>query len=83
MGDWGANEQDLAQECCFAARARTSGNGDLGTRSAICIGANGRVGGTWKLSPLVVDALASLAAIAIERHQSFEKEEKGRLGKEG
>jgi two-component system, OmpR family, sensor histidine kinase KdpD len=35
------------------------------------------------LSPLVVDALASLAAIAIDRHQSFEKEEKADAARRG
>ena len=29
-----------------------------------------------KISPLVIDALASLAAIAIDRHQWFDKEER-------
>jgi len=36
-----------------------------------------------KLSPLVVDALASLAAIAIDRHQWFDKEERAENAKKG
>jgi two-component system sensor histidine kinase KdpD len=36
-----------------------------------------------RVSPLVVDALASLVAIAIDRHQSFEKEEKAEAARRG
>jgi two-component system sensor histidine kinase KdpD len=35
-----------------------------------------------KLSPLVVDALAALAAIAIDRHQSFESEDRAEAAKQ-
>jgi two-component system sensor histidine kinase KdpD len=36
-----------------------------------------------ELSPLVVDALASLAALVIDRHQSFEKEERAESASQG
>jgi two-component system sensor histidine kinase KdpD len=36
-----------------------------------------------EISPLVVDALASLAAIAIDRHLWFDKEERSETSKKG
>jgi two-component system sensor histidine kinase KdpD len=84
MGDWGEGEQDLAQECFL----RNAGRDDRATETAqrIVQDPSGSVGALvirGKLSPLVVDALASLAAIAIDRHQSFEKEEKAEIASKG
>ena len=84
MGDWGANEQDLAQEGCL--RGEGQDHRETETSERILQSASGPMGALvvrGKLSPLVVDALASLAAIAIERHQSFEKEEKADLARRG
>ncbi|MGA3049022.1 MAG: ATP-binding protein [Terracidiphilus sp.] len=84
MGDWGEREQDIAQECFL----RNTGQDDRATETAqrIVQDPSGSVGALvtrGKLSPLVVDALASLAAIAIDRHQSFEKEEKAEAASKG
>jgi two-component system sensor histidine kinase KdpD len=84
MGDWSAAEQNIAQECF----SRNAGRDDRATETAqrIVQDASGSVGALairGKLSPLVVDALASLTAIAIDRHQSFEKEEKAETASKG
>jgi len=83
-GDWGDDEQNLAQECF----QRNSGRDDRTTETAqrIMQDASGSVGAIvirGKVNPPVVDALASLAAIAIDRHQSFEKEEKAEVANKG
>jgi two-component system sensor histidine kinase KdpD len=84
MGEWDEGEQNLARECF----QRNAGWDDRTTETAhrILQDASGAVGALvirGKLSPLVVDALASLAAIAIDRHQSFEKEEKAESASKG
>jgi two-component system sensor histidine kinase KdpD len=84
MGDWSENEKDLAQECC--ARNTNQDDRDIGTLQRIVQDASGTLGALvvrGDLSPLIVDALASLAAIAFERHQSFEKEERADAAKRG
>jgi two-component system sensor histidine kinase KdpD len=77
MGDWGADEQDLAQECWH----RGTGMDDIrtGTSYRIVQDASESLGAMalrGELNPLVVDALASLSAIAFDRHRSFGKEER-------
>jgi two-component system sensor histidine kinase KdpD len=84
IGDWPADEQDLAQECWL----RDAGQDDRVTETAqrILQSGSGSVGALvvrGKLSPLVVDALASLSAIAINRHKSFEKEEEADAARRG
>ena len=83
-GEWDEGEEDLAKDCYLReaagddARARTSlrilvtGSGPVG---ALAVRGN--------LSPLVVDALAALAAVAIDRHQSFEKEDRAEAASRG
>jgi two-component system, OmpR family, sensor histidine kinase KdpD len=76
MGDWEADEQDLARECWL----RGAGMDDIQTETSYRIvqDASESLGGLalrGKLNPLVVDALASLSAIAFDRHRSFGKEE--------
>ena len=76
MGDWGADEQDLAQECWL----RGAGMDDIrtGTSYRIVQDASEALGAMalrGELNPLVADALASLTAIAFDRHRSFGKEE--------
>jgi two-component system sensor histidine kinase KdpD len=76
-GDWEESEQDLAQECYLAGTAED--DPQTGTCRRILLGGQGPVGALvvrGQMSPLVVDAQASLAAIAMDRHQSFEKEER-------
>lgn len=77
MGEWGSNEQDVARNCYLhgaphddqsaniSMRALHSGPGPVG---ALVVRGN--------ISSLVLDALAALAAIAIDRNQSFENEER-------
>lgn len=74
-GEWEEGEENLARECYLGESARDDPQTD--TRRRILLAGSGRVGALvvrGKMGPLVVDALASLAAIAIDRHQSFEKE---------
>ena len=84
LGEWGADEEDLAKECYM----HHSGNDDLQTQTLqrlLQTGAGtGPVGALvvrGPLNSLVVDALAALAAIAIDRHQSFEKEDRAEEAK--
>ena len=77
MGDWTTDEQDLARDCFLREAAKD--DLETGTSQRILEDGSGSLGALvvrGDLSPLVVDALASLSAIAIDRHQSFEKEEK-------
>jgi two-component system sensor histidine kinase KdpD len=89
MGEWGADEQDAARESFLAgalqADSRIDSRADTGQRilqAGLHAGlqtGRGPVGALvvrGKISPLVLDALAALAAIAIDRHQSFENEER-------
>jgi two-component system sensor histidine kinase KdpD len=76
-GEWDEGEEDLAKECYLREAAKD--DPETTTWRRILVAGSGPVGALamrGKLSPLVVDALAALAAIAIERHQSFEKEER-------
>jgi two-component system sensor histidine kinase KdpD len=84
VGDWGLGELNIAHDCF----QRNVGQDDAATETSqrILQAASTPLGALvvrGKLSPLVVDALASLAAIAIDRHQSFEKEEKADAAKRG
>jgi two-component system sensor histidine kinase KdpD len=84
MGDWGTDEQNLAQECW----QRNAGRDDpqTGTSERIVQDASGSLGALvvrGKLNPLVVNALASLTAIAFDRHRSFENEEQADEAKRG
>jgi len=77
MGDWDTGEEDLAKECFL----RDAAHDDSSTQTwqRVLRAGPGPVGALvvrGDLSPLVVDALASLAAIAIDRYQWFEKEER-------
>jgi two-component system sensor histidine kinase KdpD len=76
-GEWGEDEADIARECYLKEVSRDDPQTETWRR---ILGAGmGPVGALvirGKLSPLIVDALASLAAIAMDRHQSFEKEER-------
>jgi two-component system sensor histidine kinase KdpD len=77
MGDWEASEEDLAKECYL----RDASQDDVNTQTWQRILRDGPkpVGALvvrGKLSPIVVDALAALAVIAIDRHRWFDKEER-------
>jgi two-component system sensor histidine kinase KdpD len=76
IGDWGADEQNLAQECWLQNAGRDDPQSQTSYR--IVQDASGSLGALvirGKLNELVVNALASLTAIAFDRHRAFEKEE--------
>jgi two-component system sensor histidine kinase KdpD len=84
IGDWAADEQDLARECW--QRDAEQDDRETETSQRILRAQSGSVGALvvrGKLSPLVVDALGSLSAIAIDRHKSFEKEEEADAARRG
>ena len=84
LGAWGPREEDLAKECYM----RNAAQDDPQTETLERLLQNGTGSGSvgalvvrGKMNPLVVDALAALAAIAIVRHQSFEKEDRAEEAK--
>jgi two-component system sensor histidine kinase KdpD len=84
VGEWDEGEEDLAKQCYLLDGAED----DLqtGTSQRMLVAGPGAVGALVvrsKLSPLVVDALASLAAIAIDRHESFENEDRAETASKG
>jgi len=84
MGDWEAGEEDLAKECYL--RDASQDDASTQTWQRILRAGPGSVGALvvrGEISPLVVDALASLSAIAIDRHQWFDKEERTETTKQG
>jgi two-component system sensor histidine kinase KdpD len=84
MGAWDAGEEDLAKECYLLNASQEDASTQTWQR--VLRAGPGPVGALvvrGKLSSLVVDALASLAAIAIDRHQWFEKEERAETAKQG
>ena len=75
LGSWEEGEKELAKECFFL----NEDSEDLLTRTSLRVlrVANSSVGAIairGNLSPLVMNALASLAAITLDRCVSFEKE---------
>jgi two-component system sensor histidine kinase KdpD len=83
-GEWGEGEENAAREC-YLGEVRKD-DPYLQTWRRILISGPGPVGALvirGKLSQLVVDALASLAAIAIDWHQSFEKEQRAETASKG
>jgi two-component system sensor histidine kinase KdpD len=81
-GDWDSGEEELAKECYL----RNSSRDDSSTQTwqRVLRARSGTVGAMvvrGNLSPIVVDALASLAAIAIDRHQWIEKEARAEAAK--
>jgi two-component system sensor histidine kinase KdpD len=84
MGDWDAGEEDLAKECYLRDASQDDASNQTWQR--ILRAGPGSVGALvvrGKLSSLVVDALASLAAIAMDRHKWFDKEERTETAKTG
>lgn len=83
LGDWNADEANLAKECYL----RNSAQDDLQTNTfeRILQAGTANVGALvvrGKLSRLIVDALAALAALAIERRQSFENEDRAEAARQ-
>ena len=83
-GEWNAGEEDIAKECYLLGAALDDSSTNTSRR--ILLAGPGPVGALavrGKMNPLVVDALAALAAIAIDRHQSFEKEDRAETARQG
>jgi len=77
MGEWESHEESVAKDCYLRGAPHDDPKAEIAQR--ILKAAFGPVGALvvrGKLSTLVVDALGSLAAIAMDKHQSFEKEER-------
>jgi two-component system sensor histidine kinase KdpD len=82
MGEWEASEENLAKECFLGGAPQDVASTQTWQRVLrVASGPVGALAVRGKLTPLVVDALASLAAIAIDRYQSFEKEERAETAK--
>jgi two-component system sensor histidine kinase KdpD len=84
VGEWGGDVQNLSAELSLLDREHDDRESETSKR--VLQASSGPVGTLvvrGKLSPVVVDALASLAAIAMDRHQSFEKEEKADAARKG
>jgi two-component system sensor histidine kinase KdpD len=77
MGEWGPDVQDVAKECYLRGDSQDNPKSNILQRALRSgPGSVGALVVRGKMSSLVLDALAALAAIAIDRHQSFENEER-------
>ena len=81
IGEWRLDEEDIAKDCFLINAARD--NKETQTSERILrvgvkpVGAL-VAGRTW---PAVIDGLAALAALAMERHQSYENEDRAEAAK--
>jgi two-component system sensor histidine kinase KdpD len=83
-GEWSVGEEDIAKECFLRGAARDSADSQSAER--VLLAGSTAVGALvvrGPLSPLLIDALAALAAIAIDRHQWIEKEERAENASKG
>lgn len=83
IGDWNPAEEGLAKQCYL----RDSSQDDTQTRISqrILRASHGSVGALvvrGNVNLLVLDALAALAAMAMDRHQSFENEDRAEKAKQ-
>jgi two-component system, OmpR family, sensor histidine kinase KdpD len=75
VGSWGDDERDLAKECCVLDEdSEDPATQTLVRNLRVGTGSVGAIAIRGNLSPLVVNAVASLVAIALDRCASFEKE---------
>jgi two-component system sensor histidine kinase KdpD len=84
MGNWTADEQGIAKNSCLRDEAHDDREAETSQR--ILRTGSGSVGALvvrGELNPLLVDSLATLSAIAIDRHHSFKKEEKADAARKG
>jgi two-component system, OmpR family, sensor histidine kinase KdpD len=84
VGEWDETEQAIARECYLAENVKDDPARETWRRTLLA--GSGPVGALvlrGTLSPLVVDALGSLAAIAIDRQRSFENEERAEAASKG
>jgi two-component system sensor histidine kinase KdpD len=85
VGEWAVGEEDLAKECYLRDAAQDDSQTQTSQRmlrTGVGPEPVGALVVRGTLNPLVVDALAALAAIAIDRHQSFEKEDRAETAKQ-
>ncbi len=82
VGDWRTDEEHLARDCYLRGTALDDLQAQISERTlhagtrllgGLVVGGN--------LSPLVVDALAALAAIALNQHRSFKNEDRAETAK--
>jgi two-component system sensor histidine kinase KdpD len=75
IGDWEEGERDCARDC-FLLNASDDERGTSTWRRPLRIGARttGAIAIRGSLNPLIVDALAALTALALDRFVSFTKE---------
>jgi two-component system sensor histidine kinase KdpD len=81
-GEWNEGEEELAKECYL--RGTVQDDPHTHTTQRILLGGAGPAGALvvrGELSPLTVEALAALSAIAIDRYQSFDKEERAQAAR--
>jgi two-component system sensor histidine kinase KdpD len=82
IGNWEVGEENIARDCYL--RDASQDIASTQTWQRVLRAGPGAVGALvvrGKLDSLVIDALASLAAIAIDRHQWFDKEERAETAK--
>ena len=83
-GEWNPDEENIAKECFLRGVARD--NPETQTAERVLLAGSTAVGALvvrGVLSPLLIDALAALAAIAIDRHQWIEKEARAENASKG
>ena len=83
-GEWNAGDEDIAKECYL--RGAQKDDSQSHTAERVLLAGSTPVGALvvrGSLSSLLIDALATLAAIAIDRHQWIEKEERAENASKG
>ena len=83
-GEWNVGEEDIAKECFLRGAAKDDSQSHTAER--VLLAGSTPVGALvvrGSLSSLLIDALATLAAIAIDRHQWIEKEERAENASKG
>ena len=82
IGEWRLDEEDIAKDCFLINAARDDKETQTSERilrvGVKPVGALVVRGG---LGPLVIDGLAALAALAMERHESYENEDRAEAAK--
>jgi len=84
-GEWNVGEENLARECYLRDSAQDElemQRSQRVLRPASGREALGALVVCGELNPSVVDGLAALASIAIDRHRSFEKEDRAETAKQ-
>jgi two-component system sensor histidine kinase KdpD len=77
VGDWPSDQENLARECYMHGVGQDNPQSDTAVRVLRAgPGMLGALAVRRSLSPPVVDALAALAAIAINQHRLFENEDR-------